>query len=139
MLDELAAPGGKYADLHAQPEQAVGAAYGCKGLGFEHHGPDGLLADGGRWECAACGDRGDLAEIMGRLAVLIPLISGLTWCPAARRLVILLPSDAEPALVGQFYGAGIRRVRGISGPLVAAEPAGFVPAVLKASRAGAGG
>lgn len=94
----------------------------CGGKTFEHHErtvPIGHPASS-QWRCPACGDTGCFGDFARWLmqAIVIPL-GQLQKQALSDGAVILVPSDATPGRLGQFYGHQIYRVQGIERPMVA--------------------
>lgn len=97
----------------------------CKGKAFEHHERTEVDEnDEGvhllwRWRCPVCGDSGSLDALKDRLIALVPALYRLKEQMLDRDAVFLLPSDATPGEMGQFYGRPLFRVQGIDRPLIA--------------------
>lgn len=105
-----------------QPEPVVA---GCFGKAYEHHertevdeNDEGLHLLW-RWRCPACGDSGSLDTLNSRLVALVPALYRLREQMLDRDAVFLLPSDATPGRMGDFYGRPLFRVQGIDRPLIA--------------------
>ncbi len=97
----------------------------CAGKAYEHHertevdeNDEGLHLLG-RWRCPACGDSGSLETLNSRLVALVPALCRLREQRLDRDAVFLLPSDATPGRMGDFYGRPLFRVQGIDRPLIA--------------------
>ena len=108
-----------------RPEPPGNPAAACAGKDFEHHertevdeNDDGMHLPW-RWRCPACGDSGSLETINTRLIALVPALYRLKEQMLDQGAVFLLPSDATPGKMGQFYGHDLYRVQGISDPMIA--------------------
>jgi hypothetical protein len=92
----------------------------CAGKGFEHHETTEFP---GRyryeWRCPACGDAGTIKNAMEPLILLVPNLRRLQMQQLDKGAVFLLPSDATPGILGQFFGCDVYRAPGLPGPMIA--------------------
>jgi ribosomal protein L37AE/L43A len=91
---------------------------GCSGKDFEHHERVGAFGTGA-WRCPDCGDTGTGETALDKLMSFLPLLERLQEQLLDETVVFLLPSDATPGHIGNFFGRPVHRVRGIDRPLIA--------------------
>lgn len=94
-------------------------AAACAGKAFENH-PDPVFGEDGRWTCPACGEgfRG-FRDLMGQLALLLPLLCRLREQMLDQGATFLVPTDGATGPLGTFYGLDVLRAPGLPVPMIA--------------------
>jgi hypothetical protein len=109
-------------DHRTQQKPAItGDVAACRGKDFEHHEHAGAFGIA-LWRCPDCGDTGTGETALAKLMPLLPLLERLQEQLMHETVAFMLPSDATPGHVGNFFGRPVHRVRGIERPLIALGP-----------------
>ena len=110
----------------------------CAGKPFEYHervehGDAAVAAYG--WRCPACGDHDSYERVMASLITLVPVLHRLQEQMLDEGAVFVLPSDATPGQLGEFYGRPVFRVQGLPRPLIALGEAPWITNALAEAEA----
>lgn len=107
--------------LTSDRQRDPGIDQACAGKAFEHHERTDVV-DGsylGRWWCPECGTSDTFDAVFKTMASLMPLMHRLNEQFFRPEIVFLIPSDATPSCLGEFYGCEVYRVGGIPAPMIA--------------------
>jgi hypothetical protein len=107
-------------DQRNMQEPAITGDIRCRGKAYENHERTEITGDVQlSWRCPDCGDKGTVETMLATLVDLLPLMHKLREQFYSPKIVFLVPSDASPGKLGEFYGCDVFRVQGIPAPMVA--------------------